>query len=47
MYQWLKTSKTLEGASNDVKKEWKTIARDSKFLIEGSILRMKIEMTKV
>lgn len=47
MYQWLKQSKTLEGASTDVKKEWKTIARDSKFLIEGAMLRMTIEMTKV
>lgn len=47
MYQWLKTSRTLEGASTDVKKEWKTIARDSKFLIEGAMLRMTIEMTKV
>lgn len=47
MYEWLKVSRSISGASADIKKEWKTIARDAKFLIEGAMMRMSIDMTNV
>lgn len=47
MYQWLQKSQSLKWANSDIKKEWKTIARDSLYLIEGAMMRMTMEMTKV
>lgn len=47
MYQWIQKSRSIKGASNDVKKEWKNIAKNAKYLIEGAMMRMSIEMTKV
>lgn len=47
MYQWLKKSKSIKGADSSIKKEWMTLARDSKFLIESAMLRMAIDMMNV
>jgi hypothetical protein len=47
MGEWLKTSKTLEGASDSVKQEWMTIARDGKYLIEAVAMRVCIDMIQV
>lgn len=47
MYQWLLSAQSIKGADMDIKKEWKQIARDSTYLIEGAMMRMVIEMTKV
>lgn len=47
MYQWLKKSKSIRGADSQIKKEWMTLARDSRFLIESAMLRMAIDMVNV
>jgi len=47
MGEWLKTSKTLEGADSSVKQEWMTIARDGKYLIEAVAMRVCIDMLQV
>lgn len=47
MYQWLKKSKNIKGADSQIKKEWMTLARDSRFLIEAAMLRMAIDMMNV
>lgn len=47
MYQWLKKSKNIKGADSQIRKEWMTLARDSRFLIESAMLRMAIDMVNV
>lgn len=47
MYQWIQKAQSLKWASNDIKKQWKTLATDASFLIEGTMMRMTMEMLRV